>query len=122
MHGAVGEIGQPMVGIINDGFDRNREALNTMTHLRGVTATQVQSMFSGANAFTSRGAIRYNPTGVGGYNSNSFIAGLLTHAGVRRPSLSGSVAGGFPGWNNPIPARFYRLQLPIESSPGFFFV
>jgi len=27
----------------------------------------------------------------------SLIARLLTHAGVRRPSLSGSMAGGFPG-------------------------
>jgi len=118
--GALGEIGQPMVGFINDGFDMNRYALNSLTHLPGVTAEQVERMFLGTIPFNSRGAIPYDPTGIVSHNSNSFISGLLTYAGVTPPSMSGSVVGGFPGWNNPIPTRYFRPIPPIEVAPGHF--
>jgi len=122
IRGAVGEIGEPMVGLINDGFDRYLNALNSMTRLPWVTTEQILNMFSGVQVFTAQGAIPYNPTGVGGHNSNSFIAGLLTHAGVRRPNMSNSMAGGFPGWSNPIPTRHFRHALPREFAPGVFFL
>jgi len=99
-----------MVGIISDGFDMNRRALNTMTHLPRVTTARIESMFSGAQAFTARRSVPYNPVGnfvSGGHNSNSFVAGLLTHAGIRPPSMSTSPIGGFPGWGNPIPTHHF---------------
>jgi len=118
IRGALGEIGEPMVGFINDGFDVYLPALHSLTHLPGVTTAQVESMFLAALNFTNRGAIPYNPIGVGGHNSNSFIAGLLNHAQVRHPSVSNSAIGGFPGWNNPIPSRYFRPIPPREVSPG----
>ena len=122
IRGAVGEIGEPMVGLINDGFDRRLSALNSLTHLPRVTAAQVERMFSGAQTFTDRGAIPYNPIGIGGHNSNSFIAGLLHDAEIRRPTMSNSIFGGFPGWSNPIPVRYFRPIPPIEVAPGEFLV
>jgi len=53
----------------------------------------------------------------GGHNSNSFIAGLLSYAGIRHPSMSTSIFGGFPGWGNPIPTRYFRYIQPIEVVP-----
>jgi len=49
----------------------------------------------------------------GGHNSNSFIAGLLTCAGIEHPSMSASIFGGFPGWRNPI--RTFHFTLPDPS-------
>jgi len=68
-------------------------------------------MFTGATTFTARGLVPYNPIGnsvTGGHNSNSFVAGLLTHAGIAPPSLSTSIFGGFPGWGNPIRSWYFR--------------
>jgi len=114
IRGALGEIGEPMDGLINDGFDIYYPALNSLTYLPGVTAAQVESMFSGAINFSIRGSVPYNPLAnfaTGGHNSNSFIAGLLTYAGIEHPSMSTSIFGGFPGWGNPIPTHHFRLRV-----------
>ena len=43
-------------------------------------------------------------------------------AQVRVPSVSNSLVGGFPGWSNPIPTRYFRPIQPIEVASGKFLV
>lgn len=41
-----------------------------------------------------------------GYNSNSYISGLIDAAGLPKPVLPGNLS--FPGWNKPVPMNFFR--------------
>ena len=117
---AIAEIGEPMVALINDIFDRRQDLIG-MAHV-SATQAQVISLFRGVNAFNNRdgGGILYNPivhnaalgatgTTLWGYNSNGFVAGILDHARIAHPSIIPiSSTGGFSGWTRPIPYSYFR--------------
>ena len=54
-------------------------------------------------------------SGTEGYNSNSYIAGLLGASGCSLPKLS---AERFPGWDKPIPGRHYYDQPHAPHGPS----
>jgi len=119
IRGLIEASGEPMVGAIRHSFDRERYLIDTFAHIPEVNANQVRRMFAGAQALGDH-QIPYNLLGNRGHNSNSFVAGLLNHAGVNFPVGSTSIWGGFPGGNNPIPIRHFSpipIILPIQTGP-----
>ncbi|MEZ5416328.1 MAG: hypothetical protein R2708_03170 [Vicinamibacterales bacterium] len=45
-----------------------------------------------------------DPDGRDGYNSNSFVSGLLDVVTIPLPNIGGIFAWRYPGWNRPVPA------------------
>ena len=89
--------------------------------MRRVAATiaQVRNLFRGDRNFNERSQIgatpRYDPTALIGHNSNSFVSGLLLHAGIARPAnMPTGINRGYPGWQKPISSGHF---IPLHTDP-----
>ena len=100
----------------NSDTDINKDSVDPIARLSvGIEDTAIAQLFSLASAFDNQ-TLDYEPTPqsfTDGYNSNSYLRGLLRAAQLPEPAFPMVFPGEspfFPGWFKPVPNVYFGVQ------------